>query len=86
MTRKRMSRWRSWLQESDLLALERVLRGIGEGTGQRELLSYVLFDEEYFNAQITIGETAASCPALLGRRGVTGLAGCREEEPTHEQR
>lgn len=59
MNRKRMSRWRSWLQESDLLALERVLRGIGEGTGQRELLSYVLFDDEYFDAQIAIGETAA---------------------------
>lgn len=59
MTRKRMSRWRSWLQESDLLALERVLRGIGEGTGQRELLSYVLFDDEYFAAQIDIGQNAA---------------------------
>lgn len=59
MTRKRTSRWRSWLQESDLLALERVLRGIGEGTGQRELLSYVLFDDEYFAAQIDIGQNAA---------------------------
>lgn len=59
MTRKRLSRWRSWIRESDLFALERVLRGIGEGTGQRELLSYVLFDEEYFAAQIEIGQTAA---------------------------
>ena len=59
MTRKRLSRWRSWLQESDLFALERVLRGLGEGTGQRELLSYVLFDDEYFAAQIDIGANAA---------------------------
>ena len=40
-------------------ALERVLRGLGEGTGQRELLSYVLFDDEYFAAQIDIGANAA---------------------------
>ena len=59
MTRKRLSRWRSWLQESDLFALERVPRGLGEGTGQRELLSYVLFDDEYFAAQIDIGANAA---------------------------
>ncbi len=59
MTRKRLSRWRSWVTESDLHALERVLRGIGEGTGQRELLSYVLFDDEYFAAQIDIGHNAA---------------------------
>lgn len=60
MEHKRTSRWRSWVQESDLLALERVLRGLGEGTGQRELLSYVLFDEEYFDRQIDIGREAAA--------------------------
>lgn len=59
MSSKRMSWWRSWVRDSDVLALERVLRGIGEGSGQRELLSFVLFDEEYFGAQIEIGRQAA---------------------------
>ncbi|MFN8125547.1 MAG: patatin-like phospholipase family protein [Candidatus Nanopelagicales bacterium] len=76
MTRKRLSRWRSWLRESDLFALERVLRGIGEGTGQRELLSYVLFDDEYFAAQIDIGANAARAAiADLDRRTGTPEAG-----------
>ncbi len=74
MTRKRISRWRSWVQESDLLALERVLRGLGEGTGERELLSYVLFDDEYFDAQMEIGRNAAATALAQLDRTVAGAA------------
>ncbi|MCB0914156.1 MAG: patatin-like phospholipase family protein [Actinobacteria bacterium] len=47
--------WRS----SDLYALNHLLRGLGDGPGRRELLSYVMFDESYFTAQIALGAAAA---------------------------
>lgn len=56
---KRRSWLRSMLRESDTFALQRLLRGIGQGGGPREMLSYVLFDDEYFAAQIELGRTAA---------------------------
>lgn len=56
---KRRSWLRSVLRESDTFALQRLLRGIGQGGGPREMLSYVLFDDEYFAAQIELGRTAA---------------------------
>lgn len=62
---KRRSWWRSALRESDTFALQRILRGIGQGGGPRELLSYVLFDDEYFAAQIELGRAAVEA-ALRG--------------------
>jgi NTE family protein len=59
ISQKQRSWWRNLLAESDTYALERALRGLGEGSGQRELLSYVLFDDEYFSAQIALGDAAA---------------------------
>jgi len=47
------------LRESDTLLLDRLLRGMGDGPGRRELLSYVFFDSEYFSAQIELGAAAA---------------------------
>lgn len=51
--------------DSDKVALDRLLRSIGDGPGRRELLSYLLFDSEYFNAQIALGAQAADA-ALAG--------------------
>lgn len=39
----------------DTAALGRLLRGAGDGQGRRELLSYVLFDEQYFADSIDHG-------------------------------
>ena len=47
------------------LALGRLLRGVGAGPGQQELLSYTFFDDEYFSAQIELGIAAADT-ALAG--------------------
>lgn len=47
------------LRESDAYALDRLLRGIGDGAGRRELLSYLFFDEDYFSAQLDRGRAAA---------------------------
>lgn len=45
--------------------LSRFLRGLGDGPGAMELLSYAYFDSEYFQAQIEIGVEAAD-RALAG--------------------
>ena len=45
--------------EADNFLLARALRGAGDATGYRELVSYLLFDEEYFERSITIGEETA---------------------------
>ncbi len=55
------TRWRS----SDVYALDRLLRGLGDGAGRRELLSYVLFNTDYFAAQVDLGRRAAQ-QALAG--------------------
>lgn len=39
--------------------LRSFLRGLGDGPGEAELLSYAYFDSDYFDKQITIGEQAA---------------------------
>jgi hypothetical protein len=59
------SKGRNWWHESDSLALGRLLRGVGAGPGQQELLSYTFFDDEYFSAQIELGIAAADA-ALAG--------------------
>ncbi len=52
------------MHDTDNYLLARVLRGAGDGKGYRELMSYLLFDEEYFQESIRIGKDAA-CEALL---------------------
>ena len=52
-------RSKSWWRESDSIVLGRLLRGVGAGPGQQELLSYMFFDDEYFARQIALGQAAA---------------------------
>jgi NTE family protein len=53
------SKGRAWWRETDSLALGRLLRGVGDGPGQQELLSYMFFDDEYFSRQMEIGQSVA---------------------------
>jgi NTE family protein len=53
------SKGRAWWRETDSLALGRLLRGVGDGPGQQELLSYMFFDDEYFEQQIELGARVA---------------------------
>lgn len=46
-------------RDPSALAVQRLLRGVGDGPGTQELLSYAYFDSEYFTAQIALGEAAA---------------------------
>ncbi len=46
--------------------LARALRGAGDATGYRELMSYLLFDEEYFTESIRIGRDAAHAALRRG--------------------
>ncbi len=48
------------LTESDNWLLGRALRGAGDATGRRELLSYLLFDEHYFANSFELGRKAAA--------------------------
>ncbi len=45
--------------ESDNFLLTRALRGAGTARGYRELISYLLFDPQYFTESIEIGQCAA---------------------------
>lgn len=56
----------SRLRSTDLYALDRLLRGLGDGPGRRELLSYVMFDERYFTAQAELGRQAAKRALAAG--------------------
>lgn len=47
-------------------ALQRALRGLGDGPGARELLSYAYFDTDYFTAQIEVGRAAAEQALAAG--------------------
>ncbi len=53
------SKGRAWWRETDSLALGRLLRGVGDGPGQQELLSYLFFDDEYFTQQNDLGAEVA---------------------------
>lgn len=54
------------LRSSDHYALDRALRGIGDGAGRRELLSYLFFDSDYFRAQVELGRQAAAAALATG--------------------
>lgn len=49
-----------WLRETDNWLLGRLIRGGGDSVGRRELLSYLFFDEEYFQAGIELGRRTAA--------------------------
>jgi NTE family protein len=57
---------RRWWRELDSLALGRLLRGVGDGPGRQELLSYTFFDDEYFARQIDVGRRAAEDALVAG--------------------
>lgn len=57
-----LSVWR----ESDAFAIDRLLRGMGDGPGRLELFSYLFFDQEYFAAQIALGAQAAQAALRAG--------------------
>ncbi len=48
------------LREPDNWLLGRMLRGAGDASGRRELLSYLLFDEDYFALCIELGREQAA--------------------------
>jgi hypothetical protein len=52
--------------EMDSWLLGQALRGAGDGVGRRELLSYLLFDEDYFAAGIEVGRRAARAALAAG--------------------
>lgn len=54
-----------WITELDIGMIGHIIRGFGERSGRRELLSYLLFDQEYFAARIEPGRPAAA-QALAG--------------------
>jgi hypothetical protein len=53
------------IREPEDFTLDRLLRGLGDSPGRVELLSYVYFDTDYFDAQIEVGAAAAEA-ALNG--------------------
>ena len=65
-TYERRTRGFGRLTEPDNWLLGRALRGAGDGVGRRELLSYLLFDEEYFAAGIELGRRAAEAVLASG--------------------
>lgn len=65
-TYERRTRGLGRLAELDNWLLGRALRGAGDGVGRRELLSYLLFDEEYFAAGIDLGRRTAEATFAAG--------------------
>jgi NTE family protein len=57
--------WR-WLDDSGTWLLGRLLRSVGDGPGQSELLSYLAFETEYFTEQIRLGAAAADVALARG--------------------
>jgi hypothetical protein len=53
------------LSELDNWLIGKAIRGAGDDVGRRELLSYLFFDQEYFEAGLELGRRAAA--AALGR-------------------
>ncbi len=56
---RRRTRGLGRLSELDNWLLGRAIRGAGDAAGRREVLSYLFFDEEYFDAGIELGRAAA---------------------------
>jgi len=48
------------LTDMDNWLVGKFIRGAGDRAGRRELLSYILFDKEYFARSIELGRTAAA--------------------------
>jgi hypothetical protein len=44
----------------------KAIRGAGNAVGRRELLSYLFFDEEYFEAGIELGRQTAAAALSRG--------------------
>ncbi len=65
-TWERRTRGLRRLTELDSWLLGRALRGAGDGVGRRELLSYLLFDEEYFAAGAELGRRTAEASLAAG--------------------
>jgi len=64
--KSKRNQWWKVLADSDGYAMERVLRGLGDGIGQVEILSYLFFDDEYFAAQMRLGADAAKAALARG--------------------
>ena len=54
------------LTEMDNWLVGKAIRGAGDAWGRRELLSYLLFDEEYFAAGIELGQQMARAALATG--------------------
>lgn len=54
------------LRDFDNWVLGKFLRGAGDATGNRELLSYLFFDEDYFDRSVELGRDAASRSLAAG--------------------
>jgi hypothetical protein len=54
------------LGELDNFLIGRAIRGAGDAVGRRELLSYLLFDTEYFTASIEMGRQVAAAALETG--------------------
>jgi NTE family protein len=49
----------SWWDDTGTWLVDRLLRSVGDGPGRAELLSYLAFETEYFDRQISLGAAAA---------------------------
>ncbi len=56
---ERTTRGLGRVTEMDSWLVGRLIRGAGDAAGRRELLSYLLFEEEYFARSIDLGRSAA---------------------------
>ncbi len=55
-----------WWDDSGTWVLGRLIRGLGDGPGRAELLSYLAFDRDYFLAQVELGRKAAEAALAQG--------------------
>ncbi|HEY6794696.1 MAG TPA: patatin-like phospholipase family protein [Kineosporiaceae bacterium] len=63
---ERSTRGLRWVTDLDNWMIGRIIRGLGERGGRRELLSYLLFDPEYFASGIELGRLAAAQALATG--------------------
>lgn len=54
------------IRESEDYALDLLLRGLGDSPGRLELLSFLYFDSDYFEAQLDLGAKAADTALAAG--------------------